>query len=212
MTQTPGSTKWEELMAVTSRYSASFIATALLYFEHLRMKDILLSTQFDALIDQEVEQNQYLSIKTRSSRKRTIQEIKKRYAVAPNDFWPFFFQRNEAEQKIALLFLCLKTYPLMMDFQVEVVLKKWREMSRQIETIDLQMRLDEIASNHPEVDEWTEATKTKAITVYIRTLTEAGLLKKGQLLAPTGIESDFWTYFIQNGESWLLNVCFSEMS
>ncbi len=100
----------------------------------------------------------------------------------------------------------------MMDFQVEVVLKKWREMSRQIETIDLQMRLDEIASNYPEVDEWTEATKTKAITVYIRTLTEAGLLKKGQLLAPTGIESDFWTYFIQNGESWLLNVCFSEMS
>ncbi len=100
MTQTPGSTKWEELMAVTSRYSASFIATALLYFEHLRMKDILLSTQFDTLIDQEVEQNQYLSIKTRSSRKRTIQEIKKRYAVAPNDFGPSSFKGTKPSKKL----------------------------------------------------------------------------------------------------------------
>lgn len=190
-------------------YSASFTAAALLYPEHIRMKDMLLSADFDRLVDGEVEQNHLLSIKTRSARKRTVQEIKKRFANAGDGFWPFFFQRGEEEQRLALLFLCLKTYPLMMDFHIEVALKKWKEMSLHLDRIDMQMRMDEIASAHPEVDAWSESTKTKTITVYIRAITEAGLLKKDTLQQPRHIEPGFWEYFTRNGEQWFREACFS---
>lgn len=194
---------------INSKYSASFTAAALLYQEHIRLKDVLLSADFAQLVDREVEQNRFLSIKTRSARKRTVLEIKKRFSTAGLGFWPFFFQRRAEEQRLALLFLCLKAYPLMMDFHIEVALKKWREMSPHLDRMDMQMRMDEIASAHPEVDAWSESTKTKTMTVYIRAITEAGLLKKGALQQPRNIEPDFWDYFARNGEMWFREACFS---
>lgn len=191
------------------KYTASFVATALLYPEFLRLKELLLSTDFELLIDQETENNKYLRIKTLAARKRIVQEIRKRVASAGRDFWTYFFSRGEEEQKLALLFLCLKTYPLMMDFHLEVALKRWKARSEQLTNFDLQMRLDEISSAHPEVDAWSESTKTKTITVYLRTLTEAGLLKNGKLQKPTRISPEFWDYFLKTGEAWFLESCFT---
>jgi hypothetical protein len=132
----------------------------------------------------------------------------KRYASAPPGFWKFFFERQEEEQKLALFFLCLKTYSLMLDYHLEVALKRWKARSEQLDTLDIQFRLDEISSFHPEVYAWSESTKTKTITVYLRTLTEAGLLKQGNLQKPGNIHPDFWAYFIKNGESWFPEACF----
>lgn len=196
------------MMNVESKYSASFIAAALLYQECLRMKEILLSPDFEKRIGQEVEENAVLSVKTRSARKRITQEVRKRQAVAPDGFWSFFFQQPEEAQKLALLFLCLKAYPLMMDFHIEVTLKKWRSKSLELEFFDLQMRLDEIASQDAVVADWSATTHRKTITVYLRTLSEAGLLKKGQLAKPEKIAPDFWKYFIQKGEAWFVEACF----
>ena len=132
----------------------------------------------------------------------------KRYELAPAGFWSFYFNLEEAEQKLALLFLCLKTYTLMFDFHLEVTMKHWKMHAAELERFDLQMRLDEISSAHSDVDAWSESTKTKTITVYLRTLTEAGLLKAGKLQKPNNISSGFRDYFMKIGEAWFLEACF----
>lgn len=194
------------------KYSAAFTASALLHNEFCTAKESILAGDFIRQIKEDVLENTRLGIKTQSARKRISQEMVKRYESAPDGFWPFFFSRSEEEQKLALFFLCLKTYGLMLDYHLEVTLKRWKAQSEQIERFDLQMRLDEISSAYPEVDAWSESTKTKTITVYLRTLTEAGLLKNGKLQRPFRISPDFWEYFIKNGESWFLESCFTPVS
>ncbi len=196
------------MIMVKSKYSAAFTAAALLYPEHVRMEELLLSPDFEERIGREVEENKYLSIKMQASRRRVVQEIRKRYASAPEGFWELFFGWKEAEQRLGLFFLCLKTYLLLMDYHVEVALKKWRSGAVSLDAFDLQMRLDEIASFDLKVDEWSESTKRKTITNYIRILEEAGLLKDGGLARPAGIRAEFWEYFFRIGEGWFIEACF----
>ena len=193
-------------------YSSAFTATALLFNEFSKARESILEDNFVRQMKDEVMENTRLGIKTQSARKRISQEMIKRYESSPPGFWPFFFGRSEEEQKLALFFLCLITYGLMLDFHLEVALKRWKARSEQLEVFDLQMRLDEISSSHPEVDAWTEATKKKTITVYLRTLTEAGLLKNENLQKPTRISPDFWEYFIRNDASWFPESCFTKVS
>jgi hypothetical protein len=190
-------------------YSAAFTASALLFHEFSKAKDSLLSDCFTREIQKDVLENSRLGIKTQAARKRISQEMIKRYGSAPPDFWQFFFQRAEAEQKLALFFLCLKTYNLMLDYHLEVALKRWKARSEQLDTLDIQLRLDEISSFNPEVYAWSESTKTKTVTVYLRTLTEAGLLKHGILQKPSNIQPEFWEYFVKNGEAWFPEACFA---
>jgi hypothetical protein len=197
-----------QAMTIEPKYSASFTAGALLYEEHRRLGALLGAPDFEARLRQEIEENAYLGIKAYSSRKRVASELRKRHAAAPPGFWSFYAQRSAAEQRLALFFLCLKAYPLMMDFHVEGALKQWRGLARRLEALDLQRRLDEIASMDEEVGSWTEATQRKTITVYLRTLAEAGLLKDGALVKPAAIAPDFWAYFAQLGEAWFSEACF----
>lgn len=96
----------------------------------------------------------------------------------------------------------------MLDFHLEVTLNRWKAMSRTLDVFDLQMRIDEIASMDEEVGSWSELTKQKTITVYLRTLKEAGLLKQEQLLKPTDTTTGFWDYFVKIGETWFPSACF----
>jgi hypothetical protein len=189
-------------------YSASFTAAALLHNEFRKAWGSLLTGDFVGFMKKEVLENACLSIASQAARKRISQEMIKRYENAPPGFWNFFFQQPEEEQKLALFFLCLKTYALMLDYHLEVALKRWKARSEAMEAFDVQMRLDQISSANPEVDAWSESTKTKTITVYIRTLNEAGLLKKDKLQKPLRISPEFREYFIQNGEAWFLEACF----
>lgn len=195
-------------MKNNDRYSASFTAASILLIEHQNMEHIIMAENFEELIDAEVKNNSFLGIKTEAGRKRVTQEIRKRHENASKEFWSMFFNSEEIEQRLALLYLCLKTYPLVMDFHVEVVLKKWKSKSLRLDIFDLQMRLDEIASIDEEVMAWSEQTQKKTTTVYKRMLSEAGLLKDNELTKPQNIHSDFWNYFIEIGESWFIEVCF----
>ncbi|MCB0524502.1 MAG: DUF1819 family protein [Lewinellaceae bacterium] len=196
------------MQSKTSSYSSAFTASALLYEEFAKAKQSLLTGDFGQQIKEEVLENTSFGIKSQAARKRISQEMIKRYELAPAGFWSFYFNLEEAEQKLALLFLCLKTYTLMFDFHLEVTMKHWKMHAAELERFDLQMRLDEISSAHSDVDAWSESTKTKTITVYLRTLTEAGLLKAGKLQKPNNISSGFRDYFMKIGEAWFLEACF----
>ncbi len=192
----------------TSNLSASFTAGALLFNEFVSVLALLRESDFVKLLDQERAENKLLKIRTESARKRVNTEIKKRARAVMPDFWKRFSGLQEDQQRLALYYIILKAYPLALDFHFEVVLKRWRSMQYSLDKFDLQMRLDEISSQDDEVNAWTDSTKTKTLTQFIRILREAGLMKTNQLIKPEIYDKSFWNYFIQMGEAWFLEACF----
>lgn len=195
-------------METTSKYSASFTAGALLFQEFNSINQFLSGDDLLTILKTEVKENKYLAIKTESARKRIIQEMLKRMGNAPDGFWDFFKKLPEAEQKLALFYLCLKTYFLLFDFHFEVTVPKWKVHASELEIYDIKMRLDRIASFDKTVYDWTDQTKEKLISRYRKILIEAGLMRNDQLIKPIDITKDFWHYFIMLNDPWLIEACF----
>jgi hypothetical protein len=191
----------------SKKYDANFTAGGILYNEFIVLKELLISNDFIELIKIEEEQNNSIGIKTLGSRKRIISEIKRRYAQVSLDFWHNFFEWNEVEQKLGLFFLCLKTYPLIFDIHFEVTLKKFKTGNK-LEAYDVQMRIDEIASNDDEVSKWSEKTFNKINVQYRKAIKDIGLYNGSTLKRETKAREIFWDYFKNNNESWFLEACF----
>lgn len=187
-------------------YSLSFTAGALLYNEFSVLQPILEKENCLELLEQEILNNHFMAIKTQAARERIITEIKKRLRSVDLTFWDFYNTIPVVEQKLALFYLILKTYPLLFDLHFEVVLKRWKAWRTHLEIYDLQMRLDELSSADEELANMSASTKTKALTVFIRMLREAGLMKSDTLQKVKEIDSAFWSYFIQKGDIWFLDA------
>ena len=189
------------------KYDANFTAGGILFNEFTSLEDMLLSENFDERISIEEEENNVMGVATNSARKRIISEIKRRYNVAPEDFWIHFFGWDEHEQKLALFYLCLKTYPLIFDIHFEVTLKKYKVGST-LNAYDIQMRVDEIASSDEDVASWSDSTYKKINVQYRKALKDVGLLKGERLIKTTNEGSLFWSYFEDHQEAWFLTACF----
>lgn len=192
------------------KYDANFTAGGLLYNEFKALEDLLLGDQFEELINEEQEQNNVIGIATNSARKRIISEIKRRHKVAPPEFWNHFFSWNEEEQKLALFYLCLKTYPLIMALHIDVTLKKYR-LGGKLEAYDIQMRFEEIMSYDEEVASWSMSTFKKLNVQYRKALRDAGLYDANKALKkPSKPRNLFWGYFKEINEQWFLEACFKD--
>lgn len=191
----------------SNKYDANFTAGGLLHNEFLALKTLLLNSEFNELIKIEEKENNLMAVATNAARKRIVSEIKRRYANSSPDFWNYFFEWNDGEQKLALLFLCLKTYPLIFDLHFEVALKKFKTGSK-LEAYDIQMRLDEIASFNEVVSNWSDATMKKINVQYRKALKDAGIYNGKSLYSESKARPLFWDYFKNNNESWFLEACF----
>ncbi|WP_162533675.1 BrxA family protein [Dokdonia sp. Dokd-P16] len=190
-----------------SKYNANFTAGGLLHNEFNALKDIILLDDFDNAISKEIEENNLMSIDTRASRKRISQEVVRRREVAPKNFWTFFYQLNEREQKLGLFYIALKTYQILFDIHLDVAVKKFKT-TRTLTTYDVTMRLDEIASKDDYVGSWSQSTLEKINTRYRRALQETELYENEQLMRSPIENNEFWEYFNTSGENWFLTACF----
>ena len=113
---------------------------------------------------------------------------------------------NEDDRRIALLFVILKTYKILFDFQINVAIKKWNSVSRTIDLQDLAMEMNEIAAKDEFVDSWSESTKTKVASAYLSMLRKCGMMnREGNLVQLKPSNADF---YIRIGEPWFLEACF----
>jgi hypothetical protein len=190
-----------------SKYRSSFTAGALLQNEFKAIAGLLSSADLDEVLKNETQENKYLRLKKELARSRVVTEMKRRLKFTPIERWRDFDQMTDQEQKVFLFYVLLNAQPLAKDFHFEVVVKRWRMLMTELTKVELQMRLEEIESNDEEVSSWSETTKTKVLTQFIRILTEAGILIKGQVKRPT-IENDlFWKKFIKWDATWFLEAC-----
>ncbi len=191
----------------TKTYDANFTAGGLLLNEFKALESMLLSDDFNNKIREEEENNNTIGIATMSARKRIIAEIKRRHSIAPVGFWNYFFQWNHQEMKFGLLYLCFKTYPLVLDIHIEVALKKFKT-GNTLSAYDVKMRLDEIASKDNFVSEWSILTLDKINVQYRKAIKDVGLYDGNHLIRPLKISSTFWQYFEDINEDWFIAACF----
>jgi hypothetical protein len=192
------------------KYDANFTAGGILFNEFKSFEAVLLSSNFDELAELEKDQNKFIGISTNSARKRIITEIKRRNKSAPKNFWENFFSWHQEEQRLALFYLCLKTYPLIMDLHIEVALKKYRVGSK-LEAYDIQMRFEEIMSYDDVVASWSLSTIKRLNMQYRKALRDSGLYDAHKVLKkPSKPSNQFWDYFKNINEHWFLEACFKD--
>lgn len=197
---------------MTSRYSASFTAGSLLHKETSALLPLILSDNAEKLIRDEVNRNELLLINSESARKRTVHEIIKRFKQGETAFWRHYATSNDQQQKTLLFYLCLKSYALMFDFHINVTLKQWRSSSRTADPYFYQMEMEEIAARDEKVEGWSDTTKRKAISVYMRILRDINLLNSQNELQPIHFGDEFWKYFVTSNELWFLDACLLDLS
>lgn len=189
-----------------SPYSAAITGGGFLFEETDALLPLLQSPDREALIKNELVNNRILHINAEKSRSKAILEIKRRFDVMPPAFWDDYKSMSEEDRRIALLFVILKTYKILFDFQINVAIKKWNSVSRTIDLQDLAMEMNEIAAKDEFVDSWSESTKTKVASAYLSMLRKCGMMnREGQLVQLKPTNADF---YIRIGELWFLEACF----
>ena len=179
-----------------------------MHSEMTAMLPLLLAPDADALIKQEITENNILLIKSESSRKRAVVEFRRRFNAVPREFWEWYNTVSENTQLFAMFFVNLKAYRILFDFQVNVVVNNWNGISQSVSYNDILSEMYQISANDEFVDSWSDETKNKVVSWFITMITKVGLLDKktSQLSSPIINEEEF-AYFLKINEAWFLDAC-----
>jgi UDP-N-acetylglucosamine:LPS N-acetylglucosamine transferase len=179
-----------------------------MHSEMTAMLPLLLAPDADALIKQEITENNILLIKSESSRKRAVAEFRRRFNAVPREFWEWYNTVSENTQLFAMFFVNLKAYRILFDFQVNVVINNWNGISQSVSYNDILSEMYQISANDDFVDSWSDETKNKIVSWFITMITKVGLLDKktSQLSSPIINEEEF-AYFLKINEAWFLDAC-----
>lgn len=183
-------------------YSVSFTAGALMREEAAQIISAVQGGTPLEEVDPDV-----LDINSRRGRNRKTMEIVKRLQSADRSVWDDFSSLSDAEQHVLLYYCCLKTYRLLFDFHMDVVLPKWKSFDRSLRPHDARRFLEQRADRHPEIDQWGDSTWEKIRQVMLKMLREAGFLRDGALQAPQ-VPRPFWERFVKVGDIWYLEAAF----
>lgn len=188
-----------------SPYTAAITGGGFLFTETNALLPLLQSPDRESLLKDEKLNNRLLQINAETSRYRAIMEIARRYDAMPVSFWNDYLAMNEADQQVALFFVILKTYKICFDFHINVTMRKWNSISKQLVYEDIEMEFSEVSARDEFVDSWSDKTKRKVASAYLTVLRKVGILDKDDNLHP--LSASNFDYYITNGEQWFLEAC-----
>lgn len=194
---------------INSPYSAAFTGCSFMLYEMNRMLPLFLDSHSEELTRREIDENNILMVNSLASRKRYIAELKRRFSSVPVSFWTEYQTWEEPAQRIGILYVLLKTYRMVLDFHLNVTLKKWKSIDHHVTYEDILTELSEIAANDAFVDSWSETTKKKVASYYITYLIHAGISDKKtfEIKPANGVTASDYAYYINIGEEWFLEAC-----
>lgn len=191
-----------------SPYSAAFTGCSFMLYEMNRLLPLLLSDDANLQLKREIENNEVLMVNSRVSREKYVLELRRRFTAVPRQFWTDYLNFDEPAQRLAIFYVLLKTYRLVMDFHLNVTMKKWNSIDQHVYYDDIAMELSQIAANDAFVDSWTEATKKRVVSAYLTFLDQAGLMnRKDGTLFRSRVTNEDYAYYIRNGAEWFLEAC-----
>lgn len=196
---------------LNSPYSASITGCGFMYEEMRALLPMLMSPDRDSLLKEELLTGEHLMMSSERTRSRAIPEFVKRYNAVPKSFWNWFLTLNDKSQRVAMFYVILKTYKIVFDFHINVVLEHWRGVDQRVSRNDLMMEFNEISANDAFVESWSENTKDRVASAVCSVLRKVGLMEEKNFdLKPIDFSDIDSTYYIQNNELWFLEACFLE--
>lgn len=195
-------------MKKDSPYSAAFTGCGFMLNETIALLPILQASDAEAKLRQEVVSNELLSLGKAKTRARNIFEFRRRFQSVPRSYWDWFLTLAPVSQVGALFFVLLKSYYLLFDLQLNVVVPQWRSARLDLTKVDVMLRLNEIAAADAFVDGWSEKTKSRVCSGCLNFLRCAGMLdpQTGEL-RPLKMRDEDFAHFIAIGEAWFLEAC-----
>lgn len=192
-----------------SPYSAALTGCSFMFYEFNRCLPLLMASNADELLKQEIEENRLLMVNSFVSRKRFIAEFQRRYNAVPRTFWLWYVNLpNEQAQRAAMFYVIMKTYRLVFDFHFNVARQKFFSITHEMTFYDVDMEFSEIASRDEFVNSWSDATRKKCISTYLTILRQVGMLnEKTNELSPLLLNDSDYEYYMRSGEHWFLEAC-----
>jgi len=195
-------------MKKKSPYSTAFTGCGFMLDEIVALLPLLKAPNADDLLKQEIVGNQLLSLGKAKTRARMMHEFRRRYNAVPRSFWDWFVSLSHTSQVGALYYVLLKTYYLLMDIQLNVVVAQWRSARQCLTKTEIMMRINEIAANDDFVDGWSDETKARVSSGCLSFMRSAGILDAHtDLIQPIRMDDEDFAHFIAIGESWFLEAC-----
>ena len=191
-----------------SPYSASFTARALGYYEMESILPVLLDESIQDKVRVLSQDSTHLQLATLGSRKRVLAEMLVRFNAVERSFWDRYIGLGEKEKRLALLFVVLKSYRLLFELQVNLVIPKYYSPDRVLSKNDVYAAISEVASRDEFVDSWSEDTRKRAASQYVTILRQAGLIDETtDELRETDVADEELYYYVKTGEIWFLQAC-----
>lgn len=193
---------------INSPYSAAMTGCGFMWEEMTNVLPLLMSDDSEALLKQEIIENNYLMMRTEQTRKRAVAEFVKRYKAVPMYFWESYQGFSKEAKKVAMYFVNLKCYKLFYDLHLNLVLKKWNSVHQSITKQDVLVEINEIAANDEFVCGWSEITKEKVASSFLSFLKKTGFVKNmSGTLSPIYLSDEEFAFYLKLGEAWFLDAC-----
>lgn len=193
---------------INSPYSAAMTGCGFMWEEMTNVLPLLMSDDSEALLKQEIIENNYLMMRTEQTRKRAVAEFVKRYKAVPMYFWESYKGFSKEAKIVAMYFVNLKCYKLFYDLHLNLVLKKWNSVHQSITKQDVLVEINEIAANDEFVCGWSEITKGKVASSFLSFLKKTGFVKDlSGTLSPIYLSDEEFAFYMKLGEAWFLDAC-----
>lgn len=190
----------------SSPYSSAFTGCGFMLDEMAALVPVLSSPDADALLRKEVEGNEILALGKAKTRSRMITEFKRRYAAMPPSFWRWFLSLDRPGRTVALYYCLLRTYLVLKEVHLDVVLPRLRSANPVVERADIERFIAKIGETDAFVASWSDNTKERVATACLSMLREIGMLGRSNRLAAVSIPPSVARHFATRGEAWYLEA------
>ena len=147
-----------------------------------------------------------IPVNSESSKKRLGSELKKRLLNLNNPaFIHEYISGTKDDKNLILFYAACRYYQIIADFMIEVVLKKWYHMDREIGTDDFKNYYYSKMDQYIELENLSLASIKKISSKAIQMLKEVGIIKDGKL-QKKDFNPSILKRIAENGDEWFLEV------
>ena len=138
--------------------------------------------------------------------KRQTRLIKKRLTLMEPEFWKLIVQGTSDVVIQALLAASIKHSRLLGDFMDKVVKSHWQVFKKHLSAKDWQDYLEMCIQIDPNIQNWTDATRSKLKQIIFRILAEAKYVNNTRSLEllPVSVAPDVRSYLVVHSEDYVL--------
>lgn len=188
------------------KYNGAFSTGALFINESSALIDGINS--FEQFMDGNEKLNfNLIPVNSENSKKKIGSEIQKRLLNLKNPQYLYFYQSaiDNNSKALILFYACCKTYKLITDFMIDVVLDKWHNMDYHLDINDFKNFFSRVAADNEELLNIKTSTIHKLAQVTIRMIAELGMLKNKQI-AKQHYNDFILKQIASDGDVWFLEI------